>query len=228
MSLYKRQNLLRNHSDICALFEKLERRRSRITVYFGGRNNSFTTYLVDHDSQALIFHNPCDIEVTRKIVDADSMLFNSICSGVPVNFVATGMKEVIFDGKSAFSIPLPHSIHWMQRREFSRIRTPVVQAAVCEIKFRNGETSRNALWDISHGGLGMMSDHDEQQFMQGAELEDCNIILPDQQSIRATLRICSRAKIPLDDGISATRYGCEFLGMAESEKHKLQHFIGNA
>lgn len=217
--------LLNNEADIRALLNKLQRRRSRVTGHFENNNNIFSTCLLEVGKSAVILDDTCDEAISNRILASTQLLFSSICGGAPVSFVSSHIERCIFEGIAAFSIPLPTTVHWIQRREYFRLPTPVIEPAICEITLDNGEIARNPLSDISVGGIGMLAQVSSPTLKQGTRLGSCCVVLPEFGKLTSDIRICNSANITLGNGNLAKRYGCQFIDMPHEEKSQLQHYM---
>ena len=219
--------LLNNEADIRALPNKLQRRRSRVTGHFEKNNNIFSTCLLEVGKSAVILDDTCDETISNRILASTQLLFSSVCGGAPVSFVSSQIERCIFEGVAAFSIPVPTTVHWIQRREYFRLPTPVIEPAMCEIVLDNGEIARNPLSDISVGGIGMLAQASFPTLKQGARFGSCRIDLPEFGKLTSDIRICNSASITLGNGIPAKRYGCQFIDLPHQERSQLQHYMSN-
>lgn len=219
--------LLNSEADIRALLNKLQRRHSRITGHFESNSNIFSTCLLEVGKSSVILDDTCDEAISNRILASTQLMFSTICGGAPVSFVSSQIERCIFEGIAAFAIPLPTTVHWIQRREFFRLPTPVIEPAICEITLENGEIARNPLSDISVGGIGMLAQPSLPMLQQGAQFGSCSIVLPEFGKLTSDIRICNSASITLENGSPAKRYGCQFIDMPHQERSQLQQYMSS-
>lgn len=217
--------LLNSEADIRALLGKLQRRRSRVTVHFENNHNIFSTSLLEVGKSDVILDDTCDEAISKRILASTQLLFSSVCGGAPVSFVSSHIERCFFEGAAAFSILLPTTVHWIQRREFSRLTVPAIDSAICEITLDDGATARNPVSDISVGGIGMLAQVSSPMLKQGALFGSCCIVLPEFGKLTSDIRICNSANVTLGNGSPAKRYGCQFIGLPHQTRLELQYYM---
>lgn len=217
--------MLNSEADIRSLLIKLQKKRSHLTGHFDNSYHIFSTFLLEVGKDNLILDDVNDEAISQRILACSRLHFSAEYASVPVSFVASKIEPCLFGGAAAFSIPLPASVRWPQRRELFRVATPAVKPALCEIDLHNGIITRNPLSDISVGGIGMLTQTSAPEFENGAMFDGCRIDLPGFGELTSDLRICNSADIKLKNGNSVRRYGCQFIDLPHHEQSMLQRYV---
>jgi len=217
--------LLNSEADIRALLNKLQKKRSHLTGHFDNSYHIFSTCLLEVGKNAVILAGVSDEAISQRILACYRLHLSSVYASVPVSFVSSQIEHCLFEGAAAFSIPIPSTVRWPQRRELFRVPTPVGKPALCEIDLNNGEIIRNPLSDISVGGIGMLTQASSPTLKQGARFGGCHIDLPGFGELTSDIRICSSADITLRNGKPVRRYGCQFIDLSHHEQSLLQRYV---
>lgn len=217
--------LLNNEADIRGLLNKLQKKRSHVTGHFDNSYHIFSTFLLEVEKNTLILDDVSDEAISQRILSCSRLHFSSAYAGVPVSFMSSQIERCLFEGAAAFSIPIPSTVRWPQRRELFRVPTPVGTPALCEIGLNNGEIARNPLSDISLGGIGMLTQVSSPMLKQGDLFEYCHINLPGFGELTSSIRICNSADITLRNGNPVRRYGCQFIDLPRQDQSLLQRYV---
>lgn len=217
--------LLNSEADVRALLNKLQKKRSHVTGHFDNSYHIFSTCLLEVGKNTVILDDVSDEAISQRILACSRLHFSSVYAGVPVSFMSSQIEPCLFEGAAAFSIPLPSTVLWPQRRELFRVPTPVGKPVLCEIELNNGEIARNPLSDISVGGIGMLTQASSPTLKQGALFGGCHIDLPGFGELTSDIRICSSADITLRNGHPVRRYGCQFIDLPQQEQSLLQRYV---
>lgn len=217
--------LLDSEADIRALLNKLRKKRSHVTGHFDNSRHVFSSCLLEVGKSAAILDDVSDETIRQRILACSRLHFSSVCDGVPVSFISPKIELCVFEGATAFSIPIPSAVRWPQRRELFRVPTPVGRPALCEIGLGNGEVVCNPLSDISVGGIGMLTQASSPTLEHGDRFGGCRIDLPGFGELTSDIRICNSADITLRNGNPARRYGCQFIDLPLQKQSLLQRYV---
>ncbi|SAL00239.1 YcgR family protein [Caballeronia fortuita] len=126
-----------------------------LTVEFG--DTQFVTQLLDVDSRRaqFLFDFGSTARDNRALVDADALTFRGLPSGIRTHFVTGGAVVVTFEGRPAFEVPFPALLHYVQRRDFYRVDTPMFDPFVASGADEAGVAFRLELHDLSLGGVAL-------------------------------------------------------------------------
>lgn len=148
---------------------------------------------------------------------------------IKIEFNCCNFQLIQFEGRDAFRVDLPASLKRIQRRNFYRIATPILNPATCSIPLsgKNGkESTVFPLSEISCGGMSLQIDqHPEIHFDLGAIIEHCQIDLPAFGMIETAIQVKNVYSTTLDNGLSCRRAGCEFVGLPEKSRAFIQRYI---
>ncbi len=139
--------LIHNPSVIISNLSSLIKKQCLMNVEFG-ENNSFLTTLIgiDKKKNALFFDvSPSDYS-NRKLLSSYSVHFSTGFSGIQVAFTTHKASKTIYQGETAFTIAIPKSLFWRNRREYYRVKMPAAKVGYCEItSLTNSEPVKNLL-----------------------------------------------------------------------------------
>jgi len=113
----------------------------------------------------------------------------------------------------------------LQRREYFRVRTPVLGKAVCLVPQERGASKYESLQllNISVGGLAVMSYPHNFELPVGETIRDCYLDLPGIGPINVAFRVVN---IYDDEGnADARRCGCQFVDLAPQARMMVQRYV---
>jgi len=228
------QFTVKNSNEIARKLHILERNKCLITVSFGGR--SFITSILDVDNKKRVFiiDESSQKELNKRLADANHAFFETVMSGVRVRFSVEKISKVRFS--DTFKVAMPDEIFWLERRQFYRIKTPIMNPPHCVITI---ETPRDGIihtkhytfdiYDLSLTGLCLLYEAEK-----NVEQEEVNRVRLDALELNST--IGCQIYIPEDDEFPAEDFSANIEIRAifpqnanKPDKNKLigTLFIGN-
>lgn len=217
--------LLNSESEIRALLNYLQKKRSHITGHLNNSNDIFSTSILAVEKNHITMSGISEESLSKRIVDCSKLLFSTFHAGVPVRFISSLIAKQAFDGEVALTIPFPTEVLWRQRREFFRAPVPLSTPALCEMDLNTGEISRNPLADISVGGLGLMVSTPSTPLNRGMLINECQIELPGFGSLKSDIQVCNESLLELRSGHAVKRYGCRFINLQQRDQSLLQRYV---
>lgn len=145
---------------------------------------------------------------------------------VNVQFVLDRVTVVRTAGGLRLAAPCPTLIHYEQRREMYRLKTPIQQPPV--FSFIAGEPPteyRIRIADIGIGGIGLHHRLDPDMLPVAQQLEDCRIQLPDASLEEVTVRVANDRQDILPDGSISRRTGLMFVGLRQATQNIISRYI---
>ncbi len=182
------QYLVRNQTQVIKHLKLLKSAKCLITASFGtdGHKGSFITAIVNIDEKNNTVQLDCASKdyLNRYLLESSEIKYLSDYEGIRVKFESKKVRKSGKKEQPTFTIPVPQSIFWFQRRQFYRVHSPMSKKSYCEIRFTIPETEqvrteRFPLHDISIQGLSFINDHPELSayFAPTIEFKDCTLIL---------------------------------------------------
>ena len=222
--------LIHSRTEIAYLLRGIMKHNALITVYFNDGHEFILTSIVGFDAanNALLLDIGPDEELNKRLVESKHLLFTTTHEQVKVKFSGTQATRVTHEGHAAFRVGMPQQLVRMQRREYYRIVTGIVNPLQCRIKLPiDGvdDMAEVTVLDISCGGLALIDQHHTVDLEPGNFYDQCYLTLPDMGIIVTGLKVCNTYEVTLRNGLACKRSGCQFTGMQESERGRVQRYI---
>lgn len=160
------------------------------------------------------------------VLEAAQCHFRASPDGVRVQFETGKPRRVEFEGRPAFEAPFPEVLYYMQRREYFRVDTPVLDPCVCRGTLPDGENFLFEVHDISLGGVGLRtSDTRASAFELGLDLFDVGLDLRGHGALRVDLSLVVVRFIDLPNGERRYHLGFRFRSLPGATENSLQRYI---
>lgn len=213
--------------DIAHALRQIMNKHDLVAIYFDhGSQFTLSTILdVDAKAKTLTIDQSGSPEINRKLAQSERNICVATPEGVKYQFVCGKLREVTYDKRGAFQTSLPTSLIKLQRREYFRIPTPIVNPLKCLILDHPAGRLEFPLHDISLGGLclALPTARDDFQLMQ--TFSDCRLELPQFGPLHFSLEIRnSRTERQRNDNF-VTYVGCQFHQLSAPQQNLLQRYI---
>ena len=222
------QSLYQIHSrrEILSLLQGIKDQHQLITMVINGGAEIVVTSILDIDDNRNIVFIDCapSALINQRILESDDIKFESTLDKVRISFFASQVTECTQDARVAFCIMLPPVLIRLQRREYFRVNTPAGQLVHCHIPIATGMHTVTVV-DISGGGVAILDEKRILETQVGHIYTNCQIELPDNGLITATLQIRNTQDFSLASGKTNRRLGCEFSNMAPGMLTMVQRYI---
>jgi c-di-GMP-binding flagellar brake protein YcgR len=222
--------LIHSRTEIAFLLRSIMKHNALITAYFNKGNEFILTSIVGFDASGdvLLDLGP-DEDLNQRLVESrGQILFTTTHERVKVKFASAQATKVSFKGREAFRIAIPQKLVRMQRREYYRVATGIVNPLKCRITLpiEGADTlAEVTVLDLSCGGVALIDQHHTVDLEPGNEYRNCNITLPDLGTIVTGLQVCNTFEVTLRNGLACKRSGCQYIGLQESERGLIQRYI---
>ena len=213
--------------EIAYILRGLMKSRALVTAYFGGGKEFVVTAVlgVEPAHGHVILDSGANRELNERLLRSGEISVVSSQDGVRVQFASRKVEATSFEGRLAFRIPFPASLLKLQRREYYRLATPIVNPLKCEVPAADGLRLAMPISDISLGGVCLVGERDGAALELGTQLEDCRIALPDAGVIHTSLRVRNSYLVTLKNGATSRHTGCEFVKLGAQQEAMLQRYI---
>lgn len=198
-----------------------------VSAYFNRGESFLLTSVVgvDPDRGAVYLDFGANEAMNRKILESDKIIFVSTHEKVKIQFNATRIEKVLFEGRDSFKIPLPETLIKLQRREYFRVTTPIINPLKCIVPMPDNRKIEVAIVDISIGGIGIILPPADPSIEPGMIFQGCHLILPDIGNIVATMEIRNVFEVTLRNGLKTKRAGCQFIDLTANMQSMIQRYI---
>jgi c-di-GMP-binding flagellar brake protein YcgR len=221
---------IRNQKQIVHNLSILVKNKCLLSVRFGEGHAFFLTAIIEinEESKTISFdYGPKEV-LNQQLLKAASATFQADFSGIKVSFKGNMLKETLYNGEPVFTMPIPESIFWMQRREYFRIKSPRAKGSYCELTLE-GQAVRLMLSDISLTGFSMLNTSTavSDLLIPGEEIEKCKLVLADTGEDEVSIKICAKFIINPDKiaALKIEQIGCLFTKIAPTFETIVQRYI---
>ncbi len=170
-----------NQKQILSYLLLLIKNKSQLNVSFGVNNESYVTPLlsINEKDNTMILDCSYKQALNQNILMASQISFQTEYNGIAVSFTGTALKKITHKGEAAFSMPIPKSIYWMERREYYRVKASLSKPSYCQLILDDGKAVNLKLCDISLTGLAVFNVSKEvsELLTTGTVINQCKLIL---------------------------------------------------
>jgi c-di-GMP-binding flagellar brake protein YcgR len=223
------QYLLTSKNEMFAVCRGLSEHVSLISMVFNGGQDMVLTTLISWGENGMLLDFGASREMNEAALKADKLFCSAQLDKVEIQFILRGVKRVVADGRPTFHAQLPDSILRLQRREYFRLLTPIVNPLRCRLRCNDASGSSIALSapvvDISIGGVGLSGLPADLPLETDMQFADCGIDLPEGGSIVTTLKLRWLADVVSRSGVPSKRGGLEFVRLSHAMSSLIQRYI---
>jgi len=213
--------------EIAYVLRGLERNKAVVTAHVAGTREFAVTAILEVDVQTgtVTVDASANQELNQRLIDNSPVRFVSNDEGVRVQFQALKVESALFRGRPALRFGIPRSLYKMQRREFYRMPTPILNPVRCAIPMTDEKLLDMPLTDIGLGGICLAGEFGEEPPALGTILERCSIGLGKHGTLRIDLCVRNTYLVPLRNGSHSRRTGCQFLTITPQQESMVQRYI---
>jgi len=218
--------LVESGKEIAYILRAIMQKGERVTAHFNHGNDLILTTIIDVSLEdGVVLDYGASEALNRKLLNASKIIFITSQDKVRVQFTASDVEKISYEGRPAFKIRLPDSLIKLQRREYFRLATPISKPLACTFPLESGDNASLTIVDISIGGVGVMNPPKGFQFEIGKTYQGCYFVLPDLGTIVTTLQIRNAFEITMKNGTRAMRAGCMFINLPGTMQSMIQRYI---
>lgn len=229
------QYLVHNSKEIIQILTDISKSKSMLKVSFNhGADECLTTIIaVDIKNHAVYLDIGLDDAFNIRLLANHHVIFSKD-DGVRIKWVSAHITAVTLHDGKAIKITLPQKMLRLQRREFFRLATPIVNPVPCQIPIvdeDNPDIERLielTLADVSLGGIAAIaSDPLDPLFVLGANFDKCKISFPDVGVTSLTLQMRNITSLTLKDGSIKHRIGFQFIEPSRGNEGLINRYTYN-
>ncbi len=223
--------LIHNQKQIIHDLSLLIKNKCLISLYFGADKTFLLTAIleVDEAKNALIFDYGFNETINKQLLKASDITFQTDFLGIKVSFKGTRLTKILYEDESAFSMPIPESIFWLQRREFFRVTSLRFTDCYCQLTLNNQESVKLKLFDMSLKGFSVLNTSTEISSLLslGAKFEQCKLVLSETDEDTIAFKVRSKFIINPDKiaVLNTQKIGCLITRIAPAFQATVQRFI---
>jgi c-di-GMP-binding flagellar brake protein YcgR len=216
--------LVRNPKQVVNYLKMLSAERCLISAGFGeGDKDTFLTAIMDIDQKNETITIDCGPKeyLNKQLLDSAIIQCATEYKGIKVLFEGRKVKKAGNPGQPAFTIPIPGSIFWVQRRQFYRVKSPLFKDSYCAVTFKDKETEEKTtvnlkVHDISANGFSLVNDVSEfsPQLIASAEFESCTLALDNEAPQTVCFEVRYNAPLNPNRPDKTERIGCRITNVS--------------
>lgn len=196
-----------------------------VALYAAGNQDFILSSIValDVEQGYLLFEQGADSTFNQRLVNSASVTCATTSNHVHVQFTVQTLRPAMMGDRPVFQTAIPRSVIRMQRREYYRLPTSVMEPVTCTIGTKFGPLRMRAT-DISISGIGV--GYDSRDALEiGRTYEDCVVVLPGALEFRVNLDVRNIYEALLPSGRRGQRAGCRFNNLGSSIETEIQRYI---
>lgn len=223
---------IRSQREIIAILRHLIASKQLVQLQLKDIPGSVVTSLLelDEESASIIIDCAPEALVNQRIISSQHLAFETILDSIRILFEVGGAQTCQYQNAPALRIAIPAMLIRLQRREFYRVPTPVVNPILCLVQIGDSDHPRLLklpLHNISAGGIAVMDDRKLLNASPGFIYHECHITLPTGAKIDCGLEIRNLREIVLANAKITRRIGCRFVKPPSSMLNAVQRYITN-
>lgn len=207
----------------------LVKNKCLLSARFGENNESYITTLlaINEKNNTVVLDYGSKEDLNQRILNAGKVAFDTDYNGIKVSFIGTALKKITYKGEAAFSMSVPKSLYWMQRREYYRVKVPISKASYCQLIVEGMEPVNLKLYDISLTGFAMLnvSKKVSEVLIPGTSLSQCKLILTEVGEGMISFEICAKYIINPDKVQKIQKIGCKFINLSRPLEDLIQRYM---
>ncbi len=228
---YESAFVIHGTEHIIGKLQILFKKKCLLTVHYGYDDQTFVTTIHDInliDETLVFYHKPKESEV-RELLHSDKVTFKADYLGIKIAFDAFRVDKYKEDGLSAFSIPLPSRLLWIEARDYYRIRALDSLSGYCHLTLENNpEPLKFKLFDISIAGFSMLIDDPEISALMVPDtcFERCKILLEQTGEGSVSFEVRGKFILNPDDPNRIEKVGCKFTKITPAFEDIIHRYMG--
>lgn len=190
-----------------------------------GKDFVLSTLLAIDDKQGFIMlEQGVDPTMNAMLLGSGHCTFATTHDQVHIQFSCDRVEAAMFGKEPAFRVPMPSEILRLQRREYYRLGTSVINPVKCMINTSTG-LMETVVVDISIGGVGVLAYQEAGRLNAGEVHQGCRLALPGTGEFALSLAVRTTFDVTLKNGRLTHRAGCQFIDLPPSVETAIQRYI---
>jgi len=227
------QFMVQNQKQIIQILNDLAKHHEMLKVSFNNDTCLTNVISVDVNNHAVYLDIGIDEAFNNRLLASHHVSFSKD-DGIRIKWTSAHVSFMTLKDGKAIKIALPQKLIRLQRREFFRLATPIVNPVPCIIPIvdeTNPEANRAlelTLVDVSLGGIGAIAaDPLDELFVIGARFNHCRISFPEVGESSLTLQVCNISPITMKDGAIKHRIGLQFISPSRGNEGLINRYTYN-
>lgn len=227
------QYFVQNPKAIIQILTDLSKHHEMLKVSFNHDVCLTNVISVDAKNHVVYLDIGLDDAFNSRLLASHHVVFSKD-DGIRIKWTSTNISLANLKDGKAIKIALPQKLMRLQRREFFRLATPIVNPVQCQIPITDltdPEAERLielSLVDVSLGGIGVIApDPLDPLFVIGASFDHCKISFPEVGQANLTLQVRNITSISVKEGVTKHRIGLQFIEPSRGNEGLINRYTHN-
>ncbi len=198
-----------------------------LVAIYGKNGKDFvlsTLLAVDEKQGFILLEQGVDPAMNAMLLGSPHCTIATTHDQVHIQFSSDRIEATTFGKSPAFRVPMPKELLRLQRREYYRLGTSVINPVKCMINSGTG-LIETVVVDISIGGVGVLAYQEAGKLKAGETYQGCRLALPGTGEFALSLSVRTTFDVTLKNGRLTHRAGCEFIDLPPSVETAIQRYI---
>ena len=223
--------LIRQKPQIINHLALLLKQKSLFNLYFDDKESFITTLLGIDPSKDRVFldYGPKDY-LNKKVLNSTNIRFRTTYTGIKISFEGSDIKSMTYKGQPAFSMAIPKSLLWRQRRQFYRVKSPLSKNSCLILITEDTPPINLRLYDISISGFSVLNESSDlvELLTPGKEFKGLQLIL--ENMAKDTISFTVQHNIALNPNNpkkpdKIQKIGCRFTDISPAFESSIQRYM---
>jgi c-di-GMP-binding flagellar brake protein YcgR len=227
------QYIVHNQKEIIQILNDLAKHHEMLKVSFSNDTCLTSVISIDANHNAVYLDIGLDDAFNSRLLSSHHVVFSKD-DGIRIKWESAHISLVTLKDGKAIKIALPQKLMRLQRREFFRLATPIVNPVSCLIPIcdeANPDAERAielTLVDVSLGGIGGIAENPlDELLVIGASFDKCKINFPEVGETSLTLQVRNITLINIKDGVTKHRIGLQFIAPSRGNEGLINRYTYN-
>ncbi len=216
----------RHPLQIAVILRTLVQRHDFVTVEFGDRQIVTQLLYVDSANARFIFDMGSVAANNDALKTSEQLVFRGMPAGVQTEFATHAAVPILFENRPAFETSFPALLYYVQRREYFRVQTPLIDPYLARGTFADEKPFKVELHDLSLGGIALKTNDTHMgELPVGTVLEQVAIQLGAFGTLRLDIEIVAPRHTVAPNGDKRHVIGCKFMTLPGCAERTLQRVV---
>jgi len=218
--------LIRHSHEIERILQGIMESKTLLALYDKNGRDFILSSIVALDSKegGLFMEQGSSQVLNKRLMASDQVTCVTSHDQVHIQFTVKGLSPVQLGGEQVFRTAIPQVLLRLQRREYYRLGTSVINPVKCMINTAQGFIETIVV-DISIGGMGVLAYEGAALLQPGESYHGSRIALPGIGEFAVSLTLRSTFDLTLKNGRVTHRAGCQFIDLPPSVETEIQRYI---
>ncbi|MEI8362018.1 MAG: flagellar brake protein [Betaproteobacteria bacterium] len=229
------QHVIHNLKEIAQILTALCKGKEMLSMSFNDNKEVCLTTIIAVDMKNHAVHLDVGIDdaFNSRLLASHHVIFSKN-DGIRIKWVSAHVSEITLADGKAIKIALPQKLIRMQRRDFFRLTTPIINPVPCVIPVHDKanpgkeDVLELTLMDVSLGGICVLASAPLNPLMViGEHFDGCKISFPDIGVTSLTLQVRNIRSFTLMDGTQKYHIGLQFIQPSRGNEGMINRYTFN-